>query len=158
MICFRSVIGQPGGGGAAGAGDGRLGDGRRSELSLLRSVGSADRGTSVDAATPGFMSPPPTLLFLSPRDIARRVGVLNVIFLFRCEAEQRLGGGSVWPLPLYDLPAEGGGTSGHGHPACSLRRQEALRPATDTRVPVAPELGWVGVRDTPTERRERQKM
>lgn len=37
------------------------------------------------------------------------VVALNLILLFRCEAEQRLGGGSVWPLPHYDVPAERGG-------------------------------------------------
>lgn len=52
-----SVIGQSVRGGAAGDRDGRLGDAWRSELSLFRSFGSADRGASVDAATPGFVSP-----------------------------------------------------------------------------------------------------
>lgn len=50
------MIGQSGEGGAAGAGDGRLGDGGRSELALLRSAGSADRGTPVDPATHRFIS------------------------------------------------------------------------------------------------------
>lgn len=48
-----SVIGQPGGGGTVGAGDGRLGDAWWSKLSLLCTVGSVDRGTPVDPETPG---------------------------------------------------------------------------------------------------------
>lgn len=83
---------------------------------------------------------------------------IKLHFLSRCEAECRLGSGSVWPLPLYDLPAEGGRASGHGHPARSLRRQEALRPATDTRVSMATELGWVWARDIWTEWREKKNV
>lgn len=124
------MIGQSVRGGAAGDRDGRLGDARRSELSLLRSFGSADRGAPVDAATPGFV--PPGRHFLSPCVTSLTHQRVKLHFLSRCEAEKRLGGGSVRPLPLHDLPAEGGGASGHGHPARSLRRQEALRPATDT--------------------------
>lgn len=57
LLCSGSVIGQPVEGGTAGDGDRRLGDGRRSELALLCSAGSADGGTPVDAAAPRFMSP-----------------------------------------------------------------------------------------------------
>lgn len=50
-------MGQFAEGGAAGGGDRRVGDGWRSQLSLLRYAGSADRRSPVDAASPGFVLP-----------------------------------------------------------------------------------------------------
>lgn len=54
---FCSAIGQVAEDGAAGDGDGWVGNGRRSQLSLLCDAGSADGGTPVVAETPGFVLP-----------------------------------------------------------------------------------------------------
>lgn len=137
-VSFR-VIGQPGGGGAVGAGNGWLGDARRGKLSLLRYAGSADGGTPVAAETPGSHDSPGWHVVVM---MCFLFAWLTVAFsLCRCEAEERLGHRPIRPLPLYGIPAEGGGASQHAHPESSLLYQEALCPATDPRVSMATKLG-----------------
>lgn len=134
------LIGQFAEGGAAGGGDRWVGDGWRSQLSLLCYAGSADRRSPVDAAPPGFVLPS---LTSSQFVTSLTRNLIKVRPLSRCEAQCRLGGGSIWSLAIHDLPAEGGGASKYGHSTCPLCCQEAFRPATYTWVSMATELGWV---------------